>query len=308
MDYIQGLVSVVIPTYKRADKLKRAIDSVIGQTYPDLEILVVNDNEADDEYTKRLKEIFADIKDPRVRLIMQDAHINGAAARNAGIKAAKGEYIAFLDDDDVWAKRKIERQVDTLSSLDESFGAVSTLFRSFLGHKVISRSLPYKDGCIWEDILLRNVDVTTCSILIRRRALDETGYFDENLLRHQEVQLLSYLAHRYKIYLLKEYLLYVDAWGENNPDSGKMVKCKKDFLRSVKPLMDELPPRRRKRIVTMHQFEAAYVFWKEKNYPKAAGYLRPMLKDPVACYYAVLRMIKRMRGKMSHGQYHHTCV
>ncbi len=308
MSYIQGLVSVVIPTYKRADKLKRAIDSVIGQTYPDLEILVVNDNEADDEYTERLKKIFADITDSRVRLVMQEKHINGAAARNAGIKASKGEYIAFLDDDDVWAKRKIERQVDTLSSLDESYGAVSTLFRSFLDHKVISRSLPYRDGCIWEDILLRNVDVTTCSILIRRRALDETGYFDESLSRHQEVQLLSYLAHRYKIYLLKEYLLYVDAWGENNPDSRKMLKCKKDFLRSVKPLMEELPPRRRRRIVTMHQFETAYVFWKEKNYPKAAGYIRPTLKDPVACYYAVLRMIKRMRGKMNHGQYHNTCV
>ena len=134
MSYIQGLVSVVIPTYKRADKLKRAIDSVIGQTYPDLEILVVNDNEADDEYTERLKKIFADITDSRVRLVMQEKHINGAAARNAGIKASKGEYIAFLDDDDVWAKRKIERQVDTLSSLDESYGAVSTLFRSFLDH------------------------------------------------------------------------------------------------------------------------------------------------------------------------------
>lgn len=307
MGYIQGLVSVVIPTYKRADKLKRAIDSVTGQTYPELEILVVNDNEADDEYTERLKRLFSDIKDPRVHLIMQEKHINGAAARNAGIKAARGEYIAFLDDDDLWDKRKIERQVDTLSSLDGSYGAVSTLFRSFLDDKIISRSLPYKDGRIWEDILLRNVDVTTCSILIRRTALDETGYFDENLSRHQEVQLLACLAHRYKIYLLREYLLFVDAWGENNPDSRKILKCKKDFLRSVKPLMDELPPRRRRRIITMHQFEVAYVFWKEKNYAKAVGYMRPLFRDPAACYYAVLRVIKRMRGR-SHGQCYHTCV
>lgn len=308
MSYVEGLVSVIIPTYKRADKLKRAVDSVVRQTYPNLEVLVVNDNEADDEYTKSLKRLFSEFTDPRVHLIMQERHINGAAARNTGIKVSKGEYIAFLDDDDLWDKRKLKRQVDTLSSLDESYGAVSTLFKSFLDDQIISRSLPYKDGRIWEDILLRNVDVTTCSVLIRHTALDEVGYFDENLSRHQEIQLLSYLTHRYKIHLLREYLLFVDAWGENNPDSGKLLKCKKEFLRSVRPLIKELPPKRQRRIVTMHQFEVAYVFLKEKKYSKAARYTEPLLKDPVALYYGVSRIIKRARGKWNYGQHHHTGV
>lgn len=308
MSYVKGLVSVIIPTYKRSDKLKRAIDSVTRQTYSDLEVLVVNDNEVEDEYTQDLKRLFSNISDPRVHLIMQEKHINGAAARNAGIKASKGEYIAFLDDDDLWDKRKLKWQVDILSSLDGSYGAVSTLFQSFLDNKIISSSLPYKDGYIWEDILLRNVDVTTCSILVRHTALDEAGYFNESLSRHQEVQLLSYLTHEYKIYLLKEYLLFVDAWGENNPDSHKLLRCKKDFLRSVKPLMNELPARRQRRIVTMHQFEVAYVFLKEKNYSKAVRYISPLLKDPVALYYGVLRIIKRTRGKWNYGQHYHSGV
>lgn len=308
MSYIEGLVSVIIPTYKRADKLKRAIDSVLRQTYSNFEILVVNDNEIGDEYTENLKNLISKITDSRVYLIMQERHINGAAARNAGIRASKGEYIAFLDDDDLWNERKLEHQVETLLSLDESYGAVSTLFRSFQDNQIISRSLPYKDGHIWEAILLRNVEVTTCSVLIRHAVLDEAGYFDENLSRHQEVQLLSYLTHRYKIHLLKEYLLFVDAWGENNPDSRKLIKCKKDFLKSVKPLIDELPPRRQRRIVTMHQFEVAYVFLKEKNYLKAARYIMPLLKDPVALYYGVLRTINRARGKWNHGQHYHTSI
>ena len=148
MNYIEGLVSVIIPTYKRADKLLRAVNSVINQTYAKLEILVVNDNENNDDYTKELINIISTITDPRVQLVFQEKHINGAAARNAGIKRAKGEYIAFLDDDDYWDKRKIEKQIEAFKGLDESYGAVSTMFRSFLDDKIISKSLPYKDGYI----------------------------------------------------------------------------------------------------------------------------------------------------------------
>lgn len=308
MSYVDGLVSVIIPTYKRADKLKRAIDSVTDQTYSDLEVLVVNDNEIDDTYTEELKNLFSLIMDPRVHLIMQEKHVNGAAARNAGIRAAKGEYIAFLDDDDLWERQKLEHQVAILSVLDESYGAVSTLFCSFLEHKIISHSLPYRDGYIWKDILLRNIDVTTCSILIRHSVLDDVGYFDESLSRHQEVQLLSYLSYKYKIHLLKEYLLFVDAWGENNPNSGKMLRCKKDFFKSVMPLMKELSKREQRRIVIMHQFEVAYVFLKEKRYLKAIKYSSALLKDPVALYYGISRMLRRWRGKRGNGQYYHTGI
>lgn len=230
MNYINGLVSIVIPTYKRADKLLRAINSVINQTYTNLEILVVNDNENGDDYTVQLEAIMQTVTDRRVRLIYQQKHINGAAARNAGIRESNGEYIAFLDDDDYWAENKIECQVDVLSKLDDSYGGVSTLFQSFLGDKIISRSLPYQDGYIWEDILLRNTDVTTCSVLLRHTCLDRAGYFDESLSRHQEIQLLSFFTQKYKLYLIKEYLLFVDAWGENNPNSEKIMKVKRDFL------------------------------------------------------------------------------
>ena len=120
--YTQGLVSVIIPTYKRADKLLRAINSVCNQTYENLEILVVNDNENDDQYTKELLVLFENITDPRVRLVFQERHINGAAARNAGIKKAKGEFIAFLDDDDIWMENKVQRQIDIVGGdVDELF-------------------------------------------------------------------------------------------------------------------------------------------------------------------------------------------
>lgn len=295
--YTQGLVSVIIPTYKRADKFLRAINSVCNQTYENIEILVINDNENDDQYTKELLVLFEKITDPRVKLIFQERHINGAAARNAGIKKAKGEFIAFLDDDDIWAENKVQRQIETFSELDESFGAVSTLFCSFLENTIISKSIPYKDGYIWENILLRRCDVTTCSIMLRHEALDETGYFDESLKRHQEIQLLSFFSKKYKIYLLKEYLLYVDAWGENNPNSDRIIKIKEDFFKAVNPLMKDLPEKRQKRIINMHKFEIAFVFLREKKLFQCMKYFIPVVSSPFTLYYAIERVVIRRKSK-----------
>ena len=94
--YIDGLVSVVMPTYKRSEKLFRAIDSVLNQSYRNLELLLVNDNDPNDDNTKLLKKRVEKYKnDPIFHLILQERHINGAVARNVGINNAKGEYIAF---------------------------------------------------------------------------------------------------------------------------------------------------------------------------------------------------------------------
>lgn len=297
MKYEKGLVSVIIPTYKRADKLMRAVNSVCSQTYENIEVLVVNDNENDDQYTQALQQMFASVTDPRVRLVFQPRHINGAAARNAGIRQARGEFIAFLDDDDYWAENKLQRQVDTFSHLDESYGAVSTMFKSFLDDRIISASLPYKDGYIWEEILLRRCDVTTCSVLIRHEALDDAGYFDESLRRHQEIQLLAFLSKKYKIHLLQEYLLFVDAWGENNPSSERLIQVKEDFYRAVSPLTETLPSRRQKYIRRMHNFEVAFVFLKEKHYVQCLRYALPLLASPVTVSYALERVIIRRKSK-----------
>ena len=235
------------------------------------------------------------IEDQRVLLIEQEKHINGAAARNAGIKSATGEFIAFLDDDDVWAPTKIERQLNALSKLGKEYGGVSTLFYSFLDKDVILESIPYKDGYIWEDILYRRCDVTTCSVLLRHSALDDAGYFDESLSRHQEIQLLSFFCKKYKIFLLREYLLYVDAWGENNPKLERFIKIKQDFFNAVKPLTSDMPKSHIRTMYALHKFEVAYVYYSAHQYMNSLKYLLPLLLDLRAMYLAVERVIIRMK-------------
>jgi len=102
-------VSVVIPTYNRADVLPRAVDSVLGQTVADLELVVVDDGSTDDT-----ADVLASYDDDRLRYVAHETNRGANVARNTGIEAAEGEYVAFLDSDDEWKPTKLERQLDRL--------------------------------------------------------------------------------------------------------------------------------------------------------------------------------------------------
>jgi glycosyltransferase involved in cell wall biosynthesis len=107
------LVSAIIATYNRADLVPKAIESVRQQTYQNLEIIVVDDGSPDDT-----GQVVRAIPDERIRYIRHEKNKGLPAGRNTGIQAAKGEYIAFLDDDDAWRADKIERQLKMIKDYD----------------------------------------------------------------------------------------------------------------------------------------------------------------------------------------------
>lgn len=293
--YQSGLVSVIIPTYRRAEKLSRAIISVLNQTYKEIELFVINDNDPNDTYSEELKQIIGSFKDSRLKLIEQKKHTNGAVARNLGIKRAKGEYIAFLDDDDYWVENKIEEQVNTLSKLDPSWGGVSTKKKHFYCDDFIGATLPYKSGKIYEEILLRRIEVSTGTILLRHEALDRVGYYDESLNRHQELQLLSNFTYHYKIKLVNQYLHNADiSDNQNRPNVEALKEIKKDFFISVKSLIDSLPKRKQKQIFIMHDFELGYAMIKNKQIKKGLIKCCNIFRSPFTIYYAIERITIRL--------------
>ena len=295
-NYIDRLVSVVIPTYKRAEKLYRAISSVLGQTYENLECIVVNDNIPNDEYSLETYKIIEQFKEiNRFKFIEQKQHINGERARNVGILAARGEFIAFLDDDDYWEKEKIEKQVKFIKKQDSSCGGVSTLVK-FLNNNELKRlSTPYKDGKIFYEILSRQVDVTTCSVLLKREYLDEIGYFDEALFRHQEIQLLTNFTYKYEIKLLREHLTCVDiSGGENNPNLEKTIKIKQMFFDSISPIMSSLSKKEQRRAIALHGVEIALVAFREHKWSSAFKYGIKVFSSPKTLKLAV----KRIKGRI----------
>lgn len=295
--YKKGLVSVVIPTYKRCDKVGRAITSVLSQTYRDIELLLVNDNVPNDRYTQELKETVAPFFcDSRFKLLEQEVHINGAVARNFAIKQAKGEYIAFLDDDDWWEPNKLEEQLSELQQLDAEWGGVSCKMTFYDSQgRFIAKSRKYRDGYIYKDILMLQSDVATGTLLLRRAALDDAGYFDEKLLRNQDLQLLTYFTYKYKLKEVDQYLHCVDVSDAQNRANGdKAIEVKEHFYKSVAPILDELTASERRCIDAIRNFEIGFLYYKDKKYTKAISYCLSMFRSPKALSLCLKKVVDRI--------------
>lgn len=290
--YQVGLVSVIMPTYRRSEKLTRAIESVLGQSYKNIELLLVNDNEPEDQYSKDLQQQVSAYKsDSRFKLIMQQKHVNGAVARNVGIRQAKGEYIAFLDDDDWWKPEKIERQVEMLSSLPEEWGGVSCKIEKYNNDQLFARTRAYEGGHIYKDILMLKTDVATGTILLRHKALDQAGYFDENLRRHQDLQLLVQFTYRFKLLQVNEYLHCCDVSdAQNRPDGEKLLQHKERFFLSVRAVINTLTTAEKRCIDCIHKFEVGYTFFKSRRFGNAMRYCLAVLKSPRAAVLAVKKV------------------
>src|SRR5690606_21643920 len=124
------IVSVIIPTYNRPERLTRAINSVLDQTYKNIEVLVVDDNNPHTDFRKETEIVMRKYKDnDQVKYIKHPRNKNGAAARNTGIQASAGKYIAFLDDDDEFLPNRIEKLVNKMETLEESWGVCYTGYK-----------------------------------------------------------------------------------------------------------------------------------------------------------------------------------
>lgn len=197
------LVSVIIPTHNRAHIIKRAILSVLNQTYTNLELIVV-----DDASTDETDEVINTINDSRLNYIKLEKNRGANHARNVGLENAAGEYIAFQDSDDEWLNLKLEKQIDVMLKQGEQIGIVYTGFLRV--EKNHARYFPskrtQKSGKIVEQLLNGNF-VTTQSVVIRRECLAETGGFDEQLGRLQDWDLFIRLAEKFEFYCIDEPLL-----------------------------------------------------------------------------------------------------
>ncbi len=201
IDLVPGLVSAVIPTFDRREDVVLAVRSVLSQTYPAIEIVVVDDGSRDGT-AERLRELFGD----RVR-ILRTNRLGVSGARNHGIAAAKGEYIGLLDSDDEWEKEKIAKQVAFLEARPD-YGMVLTdiaqMDRDRKTFAVFHRRdhLP-EDGMILRHVLLQPALAPSCA-LIRKRVLDEVGVFDTSLPTAEDIELHLRIALRFPIGVLAE--------------------------------------------------------------------------------------------------------
>jgi glycosyltransferase involved in cell wall biosynthesis len=168
-------VSVIIPAYNKAEYTRRTVDSVLAQTYPDIEIIVVDDGSRD-----RTADVMAGYGN-RINYILK-ANGGACSARNEGIRRAAGEYIAFLDCDDLYGEDKIQRCVDLLEKSPRS-GFVYTAAYSIDEHDDIVGVYDHprsREGAIASSLILGNF-ICNSTVVVRREILRRAGSFDETI-------------------------------------------------------------------------------------------------------------------------------
>lgn len=197
------LVSVVIPTYNRGHCIGACLESALAQTLTDFEIIVVDDCSSDDTAAR-----VAALSDPRITYVAQPSNQGGAAARNVGIRRARGEFVAFLDSDDLWLPEKLERQVAGMRAAGPECGLSYTWLRCVddEGNETM-RIHPEIDGDCSERMLVSNFIGSFSNVVVRRSLLLEEGGLDENFRSCQDWDLLIRLCRRARVHCEREYLV-----------------------------------------------------------------------------------------------------
>ena len=198
----QPLVSVIIPAYQAAERIRETLDSVFAQTYPNFEVLLVNDGSPDTEALEQAIRSYGD----RLIYIRQENR-GPSGARNTAIRTARGKYIACLDSDDIYLPEHLSRLVPLLEEQALDLVYCDSYFmkdgvhvgRSSVGRSFVGRSFerqPQSPPVTFEKLLTEECAVTTSAVVASRQAMIDAGLFDERYRRSEDFDLWVRMCFR----------------------------------------------------------------------------------------------------------------
>jgi glycosyltransferase involved in cell wall biosynthesis len=175
-------ISVIIPTYNRIESLKRAVSSVVNQTYKEFEIVIVDDN-TDQSISDSVADVCKDFQQKaNIRICRTNGGIGGGRARNLGCQNAVGEYLAFLDDDDIYVPDKLEKQLKFTRDNDLDMSFQDVIWLNEKDEVVEYRSFSYITDCSNDNLLkqhlLHNIAPTSIYFIKRDKFLETDGFGD----------------------------------------------------------------------------------------------------------------------------------
>ena len=221
----QIYVSIILPTYNRAKKLGKAIESVLRQSYPYFELLIIDDGSVD-----QTEQVVNSYKDERVKYYKMSQNGGQSKARNYGMKLANYDYIAFEDSDDLWNEKKLELQMETMLEAEQANTKVGFCYHKLKYDMGEGRyfilpdekvSLEQKSGDIYAQLLWDNL-IGMPTLLVKKECLDEIGYLDEEMNCLEDYDFVLRLARSYHGVFVDEVLL--DAEFSTNGVSGDSYK------------------------------------------------------------------------------------
>ncbi len=227
-------ISVIVPAYNAEKTIQSTINSVLQQTWADFEILVINDGSTDFTLEK-----VAAIADQRIKVFSQE-NSGVSASRNRGMSLAQGEYVAFLDADDLWQENKLKEQLEALQNNPQAGVAYSwTDYIDESGNFLHPGEHKTLNGHVYQDILLHNFLENGSNPLIKKAALQEVGDFDESLAYGEDWELWTRLATKYDFVALpRTHILY--RMGSNSASSN-LIKMERQGLEVIEKMFCDAP-------------------------------------------------------------------
>ena len=266
------LVSVIITTYKGSDSIERALCSVINQTYPQIEIIVVDDNGRGSEEQVQTEKIVTSYQE--VKYIAHETNMNGSNARNTGAKVASGEFLCFLDDDDEFLPQKIALQVEKFSQLEEEYGLVYCSFEDIDDKGAHTIEIAVHEGCILKYSLLDQVKVATSLFMVRRSVFEALSGFDGSFKRHQDWEFVARLASQYKISYVSDICVIKHSVNRNLPQQIELKeKYRLHYLEKLKDVIALLGGREEKRVYCYHYLCFVKDYVKQGRFGKYFKYM-----------------------------------
>ncbi|AJG97792.1 hypothetical protein LF65_01178 [Clostridium beijerinckii] len=198
-------ISVIIPYYNRESTLKRALDSVLNQTYKDYEIILIDDGSTD-KSKFIVKEYIRNNKNVKI-LSLSQSNSGAAAARNLGVRNASGEYIAFLDSDDSWENDKLQIQLKYMEELD--LDLISTNINIRMHNKIVKKYCTAINKEISFKKSLFKHYAYTPSVVMKKSAFLELGMFPESMKLGEDIYLFERCIRKYRCYVISDFLTNV---------------------------------------------------------------------------------------------------
>jgi glycosyltransferase involved in cell wall biosynthesis len=256
-------VSAVIPAYNREATIERAARSVLDQDFRDLELIVVDDASTDG--TVRVVEALGD---PRVRLLQHDANRRAAAARNTGIRAARGRYVAFLDSDDEWLPGKLTAQLRHLEAAPDEVRASCT------GYEILRWGVPFPKVpslTTFPEILM-GCDLAPTALVVRRDVFDTVGLLDETFGRYEDWDWLVRYTMRFRMGILPD-ILARHHRGAGYPPARPLERDAHLLLERHAASLAALRPAFARKVRALRWFELAEHFYRERDFGPGTAYL-----------------------------------
>lgn len=280
-EYKEGRVSVIIPTYKRPDNLRSSIESVLTQEYNDIELLIVDDNGEGSGFDKESSSIYQEIvrKYPNslVKYIQHKYNSNGASARNTGILNSTGEYICFLDDDDIYLPGRLSKSIKALRVLSNETGAVYCGFYGWNSKELdINR---FSSGDLRKNLLsldYRSHYLHTNTATYKREAVCLINGFDISYRRHQDLEFNLRYFENYRIDTVKDCLVHLSPRKtevDNKVYNQDFYNLKKRFLGQFKNIINSFDSEVRDEIYIKNWLEVI------KYYKKSTDLIEYISKD-----------------------------